>query len=88
LPAAFAHRTELGPRAIVMACGDGNWSVWRIHGQPAQLLEFCAPAGCARLSGDYALAWRERGLGINLITHRLSEHQLLDIARSMTVVPA
>jgi hypothetical protein len=63
-------------------------SAWRIHGQPARLLEFCAPAGCARATGEYALAWRERGLGINLLTHRLTEHELLAIARSMTVVPA
>jgi hypothetical protein len=63
-------------------------SVWRIHRQPAQLLEFCAPAGCARVTGEYALAWRERGVGINLITHHLGERALLAIARSMTVVPA
>ena len=63
-------------------------AVWHIHGQPARLLEFCAPAGCARTSGDYALAWRERGVGINLITHGLSQHDLLAIAQSMAVVPA
>jgi hypothetical protein len=63
-------------------------AVWRIHGIPASLIEFCAPTGCARLWGDYALDWRERGIQITLLTHGLSQRQLLTIARSMTVVPA
>ena len=55
---------------------------------PASLIEFCAPTGCARLWGDYALDWRERGIQITLLTHGLSQRQLLTIARSMTVVRA
>jgi hypothetical protein len=63
-------------------------ALWRIHGQPARLSEFCAPTGCARLQGDYALEWRERGVGITLLTHGLTQRELLTIARSMTAVPA
>lgn len=63
-------------------------AVWRIHGSPASLIEFCAPTGCARLWGDYALDWRERGIQITLLTHGLSQRQLLTIARTMTVVHA
>ena len=63
-------------------------AVWRIHGSSASLIEFCAPTGCARLWGDYALDWRERGIQITLQTHGLSQRQLLTIARSMTVVHA
>jgi hypothetical protein len=61
---------------------------WRIHGQPAILSEFCSPTGCGRAWGDYALEWRERGVGITLLTHGLTQRELLAIARSMTAVPA
>ena len=63
-------------------------AVWRIHGRPARLVEFCAPAGCSRLTGEYALDWRERGIQITLLTHALRQRDLLTIAQSMTVVPA
>jgi hypothetical protein len=62
--------------------------VWRIHGSPAHLSEFCAPAGCSRFTGDYALDWRERGIQITLLTHGLRQRDLFTIAQSMTVVPA
>ena len=61
-------------------------SVWNIHGSRAPLAEFCAPTGCARLWGDYALGWAERGLGVTLLTHALSQRELLTIARGMTAV--
>ena len=61
-------------------------SVWRIHGSRAPLAEFCAPTGCARLSGDYELGWAERGLQVTLLTHALSQRELLGIARGMTAV--
>jgi hypothetical protein len=63
-------------------------AVWRIHGSAASLLEFCAPSGCARLSGEYALDWRERGVQVTLVTHGLRQRELLTIARSMAAVPA
>jgi hypothetical protein len=63
-------------------------AVWRVHGSPARLVEFCAPTGCSRLWGDYALTWRERGLQIVLLTHGLSQRELLTLAQSMTGVPA
>ena len=63
-------------------------AVWRIHGSPARLIEFCAPTGCSRLTGDYALDWRERGIQITLLTHGLLQRELFTIAESMTVVPA
>jgi hypothetical protein len=63
-------------------------SVWRIHGQRAPLSEMCNPTGCSRLWGDYALEWSERGVGITLLTHGLTQRELLTIARSMTVVAA
>jgi hypothetical protein len=63
-------------------------AVWHVHGSPARLLEFCAPTGCARLIGDYALDWRERGLEITLVTHGLSQRELFAIARSMTPIAA
>jgi hypothetical protein len=63
-------------------------AVWRVHGAAARLMEFCAPTGCARLTGDYVLDWRERGLEITLVTHRLEQRDLLAIARSMKPVPA
>ena len=63
-------------------------SPWRIHGRSASLTEFCAPTGCARLWGDYALDWHERGVRVVLMTHGLAERELRAIARSMSVVPA
>jgi hypothetical protein len=63
-------------------------AVWEIHGRPARLIEFCAPAGCSRLTGKYALDWRERGIQITLLTHGLRQRELFTIAKSMTVVPA
>jgi hypothetical protein len=63
-------------------------AIWRIHGKPASLIEFCAPAGCARLWGEFALDWRERGVQVNFLTHGLTQRELLAIARSMVVVPA
>jgi hypothetical protein len=63
-------------------------AVWRIHGRRASLLEFCAPAGCARFSGDYALDWRERGIEITLLTHGLRQAELFAVARGMTALPA
>jgi hypothetical protein len=63
-------------------------AVWRIHGSPAHLAEFCAPTGCARLTGEYALDWREGGIEFTLLTHRLRQQELVTIARSMTVVAA
>jgi hypothetical protein len=63
-------------------------AVWRIHGRPARLIEFCAPAGCSRLTGEYALDWRERGIQITLLTHGLRQRELLTVAKSMKVVPA
>jgi hypothetical protein len=74
--------------------GCGNFGVapqlaiWRVHGATARLLEFCAPTGCSRLTGDYVLDWRERGLEISLVTHRLEQRELLALARSMRPVPA
>ncbi len=74
------------------ACGNlGNppvLAVWRIHGHPASLTELCAPTGCARLWGEYALDWNERGDEIVLMTHGLRQRELLAIARSMTGVRA
>lgn len=61
-------------------------SVWHIHGNRAPLAEFCAPTGCARLWGDYALGWAERGLQVTLLTHALRQRELLTIARGMTAV--
>lgn len=73
-------------------CGDlglvPRLATWWIHGQPATLRELCDPSGCARLWGDYALDWHEHGLGIDLFTHGLRQHELLAIARSMETVPA
>jgi len=63
-------------------------AVWRIHGNPALLFEFCSPSGCARLWGDYALDWREGDVGITLLTHGLAQGELLSIAQSMAAVPA
>jgi hypothetical protein len=63
-------------------------AVWRIHGSPGRLIEFCAPTGCARLWGDYALDWHERSIEITLLTHGLSQQELLIIAHSMIAVPA
>jgi hypothetical protein len=63
-------------------------AVWRIHGRPARLIEFCAPAGCSRLTGEYALDWSERGIQITLLTHGLRQRDLFTVAQSMTVVPA
>jgi hypothetical protein len=63
-------------------------SVWHIHGSRAPLVEFCAPTGCARIRGDYALGWRDHGLQVALFTHALSQRELLTIARGMTAVPA
>ena len=63
-------------------------SVWHINGSAARLAEFCAPTGCARLWGDYALGWREHGLQLTLLTHGLTQRELLTIARGMTAVPA
>ena len=63
-------------------------AIWRVHGSPARLFEYCGPTGCARLWGDYALEWREHGMEIVLLTHGLSERELLGIAHGMTAVPA
>ena len=63
-------------------------AAWRIDGQPAILSEFCSPAGCGKAWGDYALEWRERGIGITLLTHGLTQRELLSIANSMAAVPA
>jgi hypothetical protein len=63
-------------------------AVWRIHGSRTPLAEFCAPTGCARLWGDYALGWSEHGLQVALLTHALNQRELLTIARGMTAVPA
>jgi hypothetical protein len=63
-------------------------AVWRIHGSRAHLIEFCAPVGCSRITGDYALDWRERGIQITLLGHGLRQRELFEIAQSMTVVPA
>jgi hypothetical protein len=60
---------------------------WWIHGHPASLSEFCAPTGCARLSGEYALDWREQGHEITLMTHNFGQHELLAVARSLSRVP-
>jgi hypothetical protein len=60
---------------------------WEVHGHPARLLEWCTPTGCARLSEDYALEWRERGIEVVLVTHKVRQRELLGIARSMTLVP-
>lgn len=73
-------------------CGDmgeaPRLATWRIHGQPATLRELCHPSGCARLWGDYALDWHEKGVEIRLFTHGLRQTELLAIARSMATVPA
>ncbi len=61
-------------------------AVWHIHGQPATLTEYCAPAGCARLTGDYALQWQEYGVSLLLTTHGFGQHELLAVARSMALV--
>lgn len=63
-------------------------AVWHIHGSRAPLAEFCAPTGCARLSGDYSLGWHDHGLQLTLLTHAISQRELLTIARAMTAVPA
>jgi hypothetical protein len=63
-------------------------AVWHIDGSPVRLAEFCAPTGCARLWGDYALDWRERGIEITLLTHGLSQRELLTISHGMAAVPA
>jgi hypothetical protein len=63
-------------------------AVWRVHGSPARLFEFCAPTGCARLWGDYALDWHERGIQVVLLTSGLSQRELLTLAQSLTAVPA
>jgi hypothetical protein len=75
-------------------CGDiapgiaPRLATWRIHGQPATLRELCVPTGCARLWGDYALYWHEKGLESRFFTHGLRQTELLAIARSMATVPA
>lgn len=73
-----------------VTCGQvGNpprLATWWIHGHPVSLTEFCAPTGCARSSGDYALGWHEQGRGITLITHGFGQHQLLAVAKSFTRV--
>jgi hypothetical protein len=63
-------------------------AVWSIDGNAARLVEFCAPTGCARLTGEYALDWRDDGLEVTLLTHGLDQHELLLIARSLRVAPA
>jgi hypothetical protein len=62
-------------------------ATWWIHGHPASLSEFCAPTGCARTSGDYALDWRTQGREITLMTHNVGQHALLAVARSLRRVP-
>jgi hypothetical protein len=63
-------------------------SVWHIDGSAARLAEFCAPTGCARLWGDYALGWRTHGVQLTLLTHGLTQRELLTVARGMIAVPA
>lgn len=72
-------------------CGDlgesPGFAVGQIHGRPAMLIEFCVPAGCGRLWGDYALRWFERGVMVVILTHGVTQAELLAVARSMAVVP-
>jgi hypothetical protein len=57
-------------------------AVWNVHGHAARLSEYCGPTGCARINGQWALLWSEHGIMITLTTDRLSQHELLAIARS------
>ena len=61
-------------------------ATWWIHGHPARLAEDCAPTGCARLSGDYALDWSEQGREITFFSHHFGQHELLAVARSLKLV--
>lgn len=71
-------------------CGNLGLAVvlahWRIHGSPAVLLESCPAIGCSRASGDYILHWQERGDDVVMQVHGVSQTELLELARSMTVV--
>jgi hypothetical protein len=58
-----------------------------IHGAVARLFENCAPAGCGRQSGDYALLWDERGIEALIFTTNVDAAELITIARSMSLVP-
>ena len=62
-------------------------ATWWIDGHPATLSEFCALAGCARSSGEYALDWRMQGREITLMTHHFGQRALLAVARSLRRVP-
>ena len=62
-------------------------AVWNIRGHAAGLSEYCGPTGCARISGQWALDWVEQGIEITLITGRLSQHELLAIAQSLSSLP-
>ncbi len=59
-------------------------AVWNIDGHAAHLFEDCAPVGCARITGEWALDWVERGMEVTFMTHGLSQHELLAIATSMS----
>jgi hypothetical protein len=61
-------------------------AVWHIKGATATLFENCAPIGCARQTGDYALAWSQDGTTILVMASRFGQHDLLAIARSFAIV--
>ena len=61
-------------------------ATWWIHGRPARLVEDCAPTGCARVSGDYALDWHQDGREITMFAHHFGQHELLAVARSLKLI--
>jgi hypothetical protein len=86
-PGATLTIAEGEPGTCGQLGGPPHLATWWIHGHRASLTEFCAPTGCARVSGDYALDWREHGREITLMTHNFGQHDLLAVARSVARVP-
>jgi hypothetical protein len=60
----------------------------RVQGTQAALYELCAPAGCSRRSGEFALQWYARGVQITLLTKAVAVAELLRFARSFALVLA
>jgi hypothetical protein len=72
-------------------CGDiGDAPViarLRIHGRRATLYDYCEGLGCRQATNAFLLTWRERGIGIVLISRGTSRSALAAIGESMALVP-
>jgi hypothetical protein len=60
----------------------------QVQGRQAELYELCAPAGCSRRSGEFALQWYALGVQITLLTKAVAAAELLRFARSFALVLA